>query len=265
MVLAVAPASSVAQATATLRVRTVRPDSQPIVGVQVRVDTIRARTDAQGMARLATSAGSHQVHVARIGYAPDSAAITVRAGMDTLLTFVLQEQETQLSRVNVSATRSERRIEDDPVRVEALDVEEVEEKLLMTPGDITMMLNETSGLRVQVTSPSLGGAAVRVQGLRGRYTQVLSDGLPLYGGQTGGLGLLQIPPMDLGGVEVIKGVASALYGGTALGGVVNLQSRRPTEEPVPTCCSTRPPSVGRTPCCSPAGCWETVQRWAIRC
>lgn len=144
----------------------------------------------------------------------------------------LQRREQQLGRVTVSATRSQRRIEDDPVRVEALDAEEVVEKLLMTPGDITMMLNETSGLRVQVTSPSLGGASVRIQGLRGRYTQMLSDGLPLYGGQTGGLGLLQIPPMDLGGVEVIKGVASALYGGSALGGVVNLLSRRPTEEPV---------------------------------
>lgn len=139
---------------------------------------------------------------------------------------------TRLEGVTVRATRSERRIDDDPVRVEALDAEEVVEKLLMTPGDITMMLNETSGLRVQVTSPSLGGATVRVQGLRGRYTQILSDGLPLYGGQTGGLGLLQIPPMDLGGVEVIKGVASALYGGTALGGVVNLQSRRPDDGPI---------------------------------
>jgi iron complex outermembrane receptor protein len=72
---------------------------------------------------------------------------------------------------------------------------------------------------------------VRIQGLRGRYTQILSDGLPLYGGQTGALGLLQIPPMDLGQVEVIKGVASALYGASALGGVVNLISRRPSEEP----------------------------------
>ena len=43
------------------------------------------------------------------------------------IAFVLQEQETELSRVNVSATRSERRIEDDPVRVEALDAEEVVE------------------------------------------------------------------------------------------------------------------------------------------
>ncbi len=212
-----------------LRVRVVRPDSQPIVGVQVRTDSIRSRTDTKGEARLVVAAGARRVFFTRIGYAPDSAEVSTT---DTLLTVVLREQETELAEVTVSATRSERRIEDDPVRVEMLSVEEVEEKLLMTPGDITMMLNETSGLRVQVTSPSLGGAAVRIQGLRGRYTQLLSDGLPLYGGQTGGLGLLQIPPMDLGGVEVIKGVASALYGGTALGGVINLTSRRPTEEPI---------------------------------
>ena len=98
---------------------------------------------------------------------------------------------------------------------------------MMTPGDVSMLLNETNGLRVQTTSPSLGGATVRIQGLRGRYTQVLSDGLPLYGGQTGSIGLLQIPPMDLGQVEVIKGAASALYGMSAIGGVVNLVSRRP--------------------------------------
>ncbi|HSG48220.1 MAG TPA: TonB-dependent receptor, partial [Longimicrobiales bacterium] len=60
-----------------------------------------------------------------------------------------------------------------------------------------------------------------------RYTQILSDGLPLYGGQAGALGPLQVPPMDLAQVEVIKGAASALYGPTALGGVVNLISRRP--------------------------------------
>lgn len=68
--------------------------------------------------------------------------------------------------------------------------------------------------------------------MRGRYTRFLSDGLPLFGEQPGGLGLLQIPPMDLGQVEVIKGVASALYGAGAMGGVVNLISRRPGKEPV---------------------------------
>ncbi len=133
--------------------------------------------------------------------------------------------------VIVTATRSGRRVEDQPLRVEVVPAEEVQEKIMMTPGDVSMLLNETNGLRVQITSPSLGGANVRIQGLRGRYTQILSDGLPLYGGQTGSLSLLQIPPMDLGRVEVIKGVASALYGVSAVGGVVNLVSRRPGDEP----------------------------------
>jgi iron complex outermembrane receptor protein len=116
------------------------------------------------------------------------------------------------------------------MRVEVLAREEIEEKMLMTPGDIVMMLNEMGGMRVQATSPSLGAASVRMQGMRGRYTRVLSDGLPLFG-DVGGLGLLQIPPMDLGQVEVIKGVASALYGAGAMGGIINLLSRRPTAQP----------------------------------
>ena len=133
--------------------------------------------------------------------------------------------------VVVTATRTDRRIEDEPTRVEVVPQDEVQEKIMMAPGDVSMLLNETNGLRVQTTSPSLGSANVRIQGLRGRYTQILADGLPLYGGQTGSIGILQIPPMDLRQVEVIKGVASALYGVSAIGGVVNLVSRRPTGEP----------------------------------
>jgi outer membrane receptor for ferrienterochelin and colicins len=130
----------------------------------------------------------------------------------------------------VQATRSGRRVQDEPIRVEVLNREEIEEKILMQPGNISMLVNETPGLRVQVTSPALGAANVRVQGLKGRYTQILADGLPLYGGQTPSIGLLQISPTDLGQVEIIKGAASALYGPSALGGVVNLVSRWPAPE-----------------------------------
>ena len=129
----------------------------------------------------------------------------------------------------IATTRTGRRVEDEPIRVEVVPQEEIDEKVFMTPGDVSMMLTETNGLRVQVTSPSLGAASVRVQGLRGRYTQVLSDGLPLYG-PPGTIGILQIPPMDLAQVEVIKGVASALYGGSALGGVINLITRQPQRD-----------------------------------
>jgi outer membrane receptor for ferrienterochelin and colicins len=134
----------------------------------------------------------------------------------------------------VSATRSGRRLQDEPLRVEVIDEEEIEEKALMTPGSVAMLLGETTGLRVQTTAPSLGAANVRVQGLRGRYAQLLADGLPLYGSGGDSLGLLQVPPLDLAQVEVIKGAASALYGPAALGGVLNLVSRRADQSRIET-------------------------------
>ncbi len=221
---------------ATLRVRVVHVaetgDTIPIARAFVRISVVSAQSDSAGLAILRVSPGTWPMTVSRLGFQEQTVEVRVDALADTTILVLLQESSEAIESVIVSATRGERRIEDEPLRVEVLSGEEVEEKLLMTPGDITMMLNETSGLRVQTTSPSLGGAAVRVQGLDGRYTQILADGLPLYGGQAGGLGLLQIPPMDLGGVEIIKGAASALYGGAALGGVINLLSRRPGESHV---------------------------------
>ncbi|MFN7180084.1 TonB-dependent receptor plug domain-containing protein [Hyphomonas sp.] len=140
------------------------------------------------------------------------------------------DHEKTLDVVVVQATRSGRLLQDEPVRVEVINREEIEEKAIMRPGNIATLVSETGGLRVQVTSPALGAANIRVQGLYGRYTQLLADGLPLYGGQASSIGLLQIPPTDLRQVEVIKGSATSLYGASALGGVVNLLSRRPGEE-----------------------------------
>ena len=209
----------------------VRHDTLPVEAALIRSGRVVRYTDSRGRAELRLPAGERQIVAAKIGFKAETLLVSLRLGADTSVALHLTQLPAELAELVVSTTRTDRRIQDEPLRVEILTQEEVEEKLRMTPGDITMMLNETPGLRVQTTSPSLGGANVRVQGLRGRYTQILADGLPLYGGQTGGLGLLQIPPLDLGGAEVIKGVASALYGGSALGGVINLLSRRPGADP----------------------------------
>ncbi|HEX8395098.1 MAG TPA: TonB-dependent receptor, partial [Longimicrobium sp.] len=231
-IIAVAlPRTLAAQETVRVTV-TVRAENEPVANARVQSDSVTAQTDADGTAVLRLAPGTRTVRVSRMGFAVWQAALTLTAGRDTAVLVSLERESEELEAIVVTSTRTGQRVEDEPTRVEVLSREEVEEKMMMTPGDISMMLNETSGLRVQTTSPSLGGASVRVQGLRGRYTQILSDGLPLYGGQSGALGLLQIPPMDLGQVEVIKGAASALYGSSALGGVVNLISRRPGDEPV---------------------------------
>jgi outer membrane receptor for ferrienterochelin and colicins len=132
-----------------------------------------------------------------------------------------------LAPVIVGASRVERRVQDEPERVEVLSGEDVGEKTVMHPASPVTLLSEMPGVRVQTTSPGLGGAGVRLQGLRGRYTLLLADGLPLYGSSSEGLGFLQIPPLDLAQAEVIKGAATALYGPSAAGGVLNLISKRP--------------------------------------
>jgi iron complex outermembrane receptor protein len=215
--------------SATIRVL-VRAGDTPIERAAVLVAAATHETDASGSVVIPVTPGDVELTIFKPGYVPANVKVRVLANAQQDLNVDLQRDPTHEETVTVVATtRTDKRLEDQPMRVEVLAREEIEEKMLMTPGDIVMMLNEMGGMRVQATSPSLGAASVRIQGMRGRYTRILSDGLPLFG-EVGGLGLLQIPPMDLGQVEVVKGVASALYGAGAMGGIINLLSRRPGNE-----------------------------------
>ena len=215
-----------AQGVGTLVV-SVHSKDGPVAQAEVQVGSVKSTTGSDGTVSVSLPPGTIDVVVTRTGFDPNAAQVEIRAGMESRLDVALEPGSDLEENVIVSATRSEQRIDDVPLRVEVVPNEEVQEKIAMAPGDVSMLLAETNGLRVQTTSPSLGGASLRIQGLSGRYSQVLSDGLPLYGAQSGSVGILQIPPMDLQQVEVIKGVASALYGMSAIGGVVNLVSRRP--------------------------------------
>jgi outer membrane receptor for ferrienterochelin and colicins len=215
---------------ATIHVEVQNP-SGPVAGAQVTVGEISAITDDKGMATIVITPGVFDITVSREGFITGKTSANLAAGQVQEIVLELQPNPTLEQEITVSATRTDMRLEDVPLRVEVIQQDDVEEELMMKPSDIVMMLNEMGGLRVQQTSPSLGAASLRIQGMKGRYTRFLADGLPLFGEQVGGLGLLQIPPMDLGQVEVIKGVASALYGSGAMGGVVNLVSRRPGMKP----------------------------------
>jgi outer membrane receptor for ferrienterochelin and colicins len=141
-----------------------------------------------------------------------------------------KEEGENLAEVVIGATRSSRTMANIPTRVEVISGEELDEKGNMKPGDIRMLLAESTGIQTQQTSATSGNSSIRIQGLDGKYTQIIRDGFPLYSGFSGGLGLLQIAPLDLKQVEVIKGSSSTLYGGGAIAGLVNLVSKTPTNE-----------------------------------
>jgi len=223
-------AAAAEESAGTVIVRA-RNGAAPVPSAEVNAGGLQAQTDERGEASLSLPASEHTITVSRPGLAPVTLQVTVRAGAQVTAVLQLQEQRSESEVVVVSATRSGRMVEDQPIRVEAVSQEEIEENLTIAPGNLSTLLNELGGLSVQTTSPALGGESLRLQVLRGRYTQILLDELSLYGEQPNEFSLLQTPPLDLAQVEVIKGTSSALYGGTALGGIINLVSRLPGGEP----------------------------------
>lgn len=194
-----------------------------------------AETDARGVARLVLPAGRQVIAVTRQGFKPSRVTVTIVRDslvsvtvMATMGDATMSDMAMPMAPVKVSAARTERLAGETPIRVEVVDEMEVDEKTLMAPSGIAMLLNETPGLRVQAAAPGLGTGSVRILGLPGQYTVMLADGLPLYGASASALGPLDVSPIDLQRVEIIKGAASALYGGQALGGVINLVSKPAT-------------------------------------
>lgn len=152
------------------------------------------------------------------------------AGADTVIVLLGRNAEN-LSGVVISSLRTGNRIEDLPMKVEVLGLEEMKEESGIKPGNISSLLGDLSVIHVQNISPVMGSAAIRMQGLDGKYTQLLRDGLPLYDGISGNFGVLSIPPLDLKQVEIIKGSVSTLFGGGAIAGMINFISRAPTQTP----------------------------------
>jgi iron complex outermembrane receptor protein/outer membrane receptor for ferrienterochelin and colicins len=153
---------------------------------------------------------------------------TILLENNVVISIELKEDNQHLEDVViVSSSRTNSRIEDLPTKVEVLGAAEMHEENQIKPGNIASILGDIAGVQIQQTTATSGSADLRIQGLQGKYTQILRDGMPLFGGFSGSFGILQIPPLDLQQIELIKGASSTLYGGGAIAGMVNLVSKKP--------------------------------------
>ncbi|MCD2422167.1 TonB-dependent receptor [Niabella pedocola] len=226
---------SYAQSNLTLSVKN-KEDKTPLPGATVFIESPSKSVIADSSGRVVIENlpnGNYAVTISFVGFKEEKLTVTLpqadAAGSEVLLEHGEEGHEDE-EEVVVTSTRISRTIANTPTRTEVISGEELEEKGNMKPGDIRMMLNESTGIQTQQTSATSFNSGIRIQGLDGRYTQILRDGYPLYSGFSGGLSLLQIAPLDLKQVEVIKGSASTLYGGGAIAGLVNLISKTPGEQ-----------------------------------
>ena len=205
--------------------------NQPISGATILVvgTTNGNITDSTGFGKLRLSTAEQtRIRVSAVGFQTLTQAI--RFPVTDTLRIRLEPSEEALEEVTVSTTRTGRMMADEPTRIEMIDGEELDEKANMQPANISMILRESPGIQVQQTSVTSANATSRIQGLDGRYTQLLQDGLPLYSGFSSGLSIMQVPPLNLKQVEVVKGCQSTLYGSGAIAGLVNLVTKEPTRQ-----------------------------------
>ena len=222
-------------------------ENEPLFGATVYLEKLEkgAVTDFDGIATFnEIPNGEYIIIVSYLGFETLKTTIQIPSNSD--LIFKLKSGGNELDEVVLQSSRSTRTVKKIPTRIEFIGVEELGEKAIMNPTNISMVLRESTGIQMQQTSLSSGSTNIRIQGLDGRYTQLLRDGFPLYGGFSSGLSILQIPPLDLRQFEIIKGSSSTLYGGGAIAGLINMVSKTPDEEPALDIMLTQTQALGST-------------------
>ena len=135
----------------------------------------------------------------------------------------------ELEEVVVTGTKTEKLLIDVPVRTEIITSADIEAKGAV---NLYEALEGMPGIRVEQQCSYCNFSVVRMQGLESGHVQVLIDGQPIYSGLAGVYGLQQVPTANIERIEVVKGAGSALYGSSAIAGVINIITKRPTAEPM---------------------------------
>ncbi|MDC0201948.1 TonB-dependent receptor [Flavobacteriales bacterium] len=203
-------------------------NNEILIGATILLKETRngVNTNTQGSAILENIPnGKQTIIVSYIGYQEREIIYTFPQAGLVVHEIKLTPSDSEIDEIIIEATRSNRTAANLPTRTEVL-TDEIDEAASMEASKISHLITHSTGIQVQTTAAGSNGKVVRIQGLNGRYTQILKDGFPLYGGFSGSLDVLQIPPLDLRQVEYIKGPASTFYGGGAISGVINLLTKK---------------------------------------
>jgi outer membrane receptor for ferrienterochelin and colicins len=126
----------------------------------------------------------------------------------------------------VTATRTPKLYMEVPVKTQVISARQIDQKQAT---QLAEAISLTTGVRVENNCQNCNFTQVRINGMEGKYSQILIDNSPIFSSMIGVYGLEQIPAEMLNRIEIVKGGGSALYGGNAVAGVINVQTKEPME------------------------------------
>lgn len=204
-------------------------DGRAIAGAEVLLigaDTLRLRTDADGAWRAPNAAARWTtLRVRAMGFAAHTQDIAGDGGARWPRDVALVPAAIALDQMVVSAARREQKLADAVATVEVVNRRDLERS---GASDLSSVLTEQLGIELQGGHPA--GSGAMLQGIGSERVLILLDGQPLAGRLSGNFDLARIPVGMVERVEVVKGAQSTLYGSEAMGGVINIITRRPSDD-----------------------------------
>lgn len=211
---------------------TIRPEGkQPgSATVELRGTSLAGLSDSTGHFLIpAVPAGSYNINATLVGHQPLSKKITVHENESVTVDFDLISLYSDLDAVVVTGTLKEIKRIESPVPVEVYTPTFFKKN--PTPS-IFDALQNVNGVRPQLNCNVCNTGDIHINGLEGPYTMVLIDGMPIVSSLSTVYGLSGIPNSLVERIEIVKGPASSLYGSEAVGGLINIITRKPASAPL---------------------------------
>jgi len=201
-----------------------------LVNIKIEGTQLITQTDSMGNYTLSkVKSGTYRIQASAIGFRKMVKTITLRNDESSVLNFDLSNLQNDLDEVVVTGTLKEVKRLESPVPVE-----------VYTPGyfkknptpSIFEALQNVNGVRPQLNCNICNTGDIHINGLEGPYTMILIDGMPIVSSLSTVYGLSGIPNSLVEQIEIVKGPASSLYGSEAVGGLINIITKKPENAPL---------------------------------